>query len=228
MQGADRQCIGTLPEEQQGSSLPWAPLTVHGPQRHLTHKHGDSTAAPRRPCGPCRVHGNVGCHHERKPPIPCSAFHPVHGIEERGCAAIACIEGVDSLHIDSAICSAAARSAQSALSICAHAMLRHTHCLREDVRAAMARTEQIPAEAVGSAPRYHGCRARRTGSSGRSLWICCGPARSLCPPPACGRQRPGQGQGLRDCQVCPHDCHHVGNIQRLPANACRVCACARH
>ena len=168
VQGVDRQCVGTLPKEQQGSGLPWAPLTARGPQRDLTHEHGDSTTASRGPGGPCRVHGNVGCHHERKPPIPCSAFHPVHGIEQRSRAAIACIEGVDSLHMDSAACSADARSACSALLMCAHAMIGHTHCSREDMRTAVPRTGQIPAEAVGNAPRYHGCRARQTGSSGRS------------------------------------------------------------
>ena len=126
--GVTVQCTGTHPEEQQGVSLPWASLTVHGPQRDLTHKHGNGTTAPRRPCGPCRVHGDVGCHHERKPPIPCSAFHPVDCVEQRCRAAIACIERVDSLHMEREACSAAARCAGSALSMHARTLIWHMHC----------------------------------------------------------------------------------------------------
>ena len=107
--------------------MPWAPLTGQGSQRDLTHKHGDSTAASRRPCRPCRIHGNVSCHHERKPPVPRSAFHPVDGIEQRGRAAIACIQRVDSLHMETEACSADAHCAGSVLPIHACMLIWHTY-----------------------------------------------------------------------------------------------------
>ena len=63
--------------------------------------------APQPPDGlsrPGRVHGDISrlTTTMRRRPIPCPAFHPIHRIEERSRAAIACIQGVHPLQSEAA------------------------------------------------------------------------------------------------------------------------------
>ena len=61
--------------------------------------------APQPPdgrAGPGRVHGDISGDDQCQAAIPCPAFHPIHRIEERSRAAIACIQGVHPLQSEAA------------------------------------------------------------------------------------------------------------------------------